>query len=58
MLPVARIFSFTKVTYLKKLIKIESLKDTLDWQISKKWCFEKYCSYDKACQFSTLLGTP
>ena len=22
------------------------------WQISKKWCFEKYCSYDKACQFS------
>ena len=23
-------------------------------QISKKWCFEKYCSCDKACQFSAL----
>ena len=22
--------------------------------ISKKWCFEKYCSCDKACQFSAL----
>ena len=21
-------------------------------QISKKWCFEKYCSCDQACQFS------
>ena len=24
------------------------------WQISKKWCFEKYCCYDKACQFLAL----
>ena len=23
-------------------------------QISEKRCFEKYCSYDKACQFSAL----
>ena len=23
-------------------------------QISEKWCFEKYCSYDQACQFSAL----
>ena len=23
-------------------------------QISKKWCFGKYCSNDKACQFSAL----
>ena len=23
-------------------------------QISKKWYFEKYCLYDKACQFSAL----
>ena len=27
------------------------------WQICKKWCFEKYCSCDKACQFSTLWST-
>ena len=27
-------------------------------QISKKWCFEKYCSCDQACQFLTLYGTP
>ena len=27
-------------------------------QISKKWCFEKYCSFDKACQFSALENTP
>ena len=26
-------------------------------QISEKRCFEKYCSCDKACQFSTLQGT-
>ena len=26
--------------------------------ISKKRCFEKYCSCDKACQFSALHGTP
>ena len=25
-------------------------------QISKKRCFEKYCSCDKACQFSALRG--
>ena len=23
-------------------------------QISKKWCFKKYCSCDKVCQFSAL----
>ena len=28
------------------------------WQISKKQCFGKYCSCDKACQFSALQGTP
>ena len=28
---------------------IESFKGTLT--ISKKWCFQKYCSGDKACQF-------
>ena len=28
------------------------------WQISKKLCFEKYCSGDKACKFSALLSTP
>ena len=27
-------------------------------QISKKRCFEKYCSCDKVCQFSALWGTP
>ena len=27
-------------------------------QISKKRCFEKYCSYDQVCQFSVLEGTP
>ena len=27
-------------------------------QISKKRCFEKYCSCDKACHFSALWGTP
>ena len=27
-------------------------------QISKKRCFEKYCSCDQACQFSALCGTP
>ena len=27
-------------------------------QISRKRCFEKYCSCDKACQFSALQGTP
>ena len=27
-------------------------------QISEKRCFEKYCSCDKACQFSALYGTP
>ena len=26
-------------------------------QLSKKRCFEKYCSCDKACQFSALQGT-
>ena len=26
--------------------------------ICKIRCFEKYCSCDKACQFSVLLGTP
>ena len=29
-----------------------------DWQISKKWCSEKHCSCDNACQFSALYGTP
>ena len=24
------------------------------WQISKKWCFEKYFSCDQACQFFVL----
>ena len=23
-------------------------------QISKKWCFERYCSCDQACQFSAI----
>ena len=23
-------------------------------QITKTWCFKKYCSYNKACQFSAL----
>ena len=27
-------------------------------QISKKRCFEKYCSCDQACQFSALQVTP
>ena len=27
-------------------------------QISKKRCFEKYCSYDQVCQVLTLYGTP
>ena len=27
-------------------------------QISKKRCFEKYCWYDQACQFSALQGIP
>ena len=27
-------------------------------QISKKQCFEKYCSCDQACQFSASQGTP
>ena len=27
-------------------------------QISKEQCFEKYCSSNKACQFSDLQGTP
>ena len=27
-------------------------------QISKKWCLEKYCSCDQACQFWASLGTP
>ena len=27
-------------------------------QIPKKRCFEKYCSCDKACQFSALQGLP
>ena len=27
-------------------------------QVSKKRCFKKYCSCDKACQFSALQGTP
>ena len=27
-------------------------------QISKKQCFEKYCSYDQACQFSASYGNP
>ena len=27
-------------------------------QISKTRCFAKYCSCDKACQFSALQGTP
>ena len=26
-------------------------------QISKKRCFEKYCSYHQVCQFSALEGT-
>ena len=26
-------------------------------QISKKGCFEKYCSCDKACPFSAVYGT-
>ena len=28
------------------------------WQISKKWCSQKYCSYDKVCHFSALWDTP
>ena len=27
-------------------------------QISKKWCFQKHCSCDKACQFLASYGTP
>ena len=27
-------------------------------QVSKKRCFEEYCSCDQACQFSALKGTP
>ena len=27
-------------------------------QISKKRCFENYCSYDQVCQFSASQGTP
>ena len=27
-------------------------------QISKKWCFEKYRSWNQECQFSALWGTP
>ena len=27
-------------------------------QISKKRFFEKYCSYDQACQFTALQGAP
>ena len=27
-------------------------------QISKKWFFEKYCSYDQVCQFSAYRVHP
>ena len=37
-------------------VKTFDVKDT--WQIYKKRCFEKYCSCNKACQFSALQGTP
>ena len=33
-------------------VKTFDVKDT--WQIYKKRCFEKYCSCNKACQFSAL----
>ena len=29
-----------------------------DQQISEKWCFEKHCSCNQACQFSVSQSTP
>ena len=44
---------------LLRLYKIHSAWQLkAHWQISKKLCFEKYCSCDKACQFLALQGTP
>ena len=40
------------VLYFTSLITGEKLKT--HWQISKKRCFEKYCSCDQACQFPAL----
>ena len=37
--------------FIKKILKAHR-------QISKKRCFEKYCSCDQACQFSASWGTP
>ena len=37
--------------FLKMALKVHR-------QISKKRCFEKYCSYDQVFQFSVLQGTP
>ena len=44
------VFFNTDILYLKHL--------NVHRQISKKRFFEKYCSCDKACQFSALQGTP
>ena len=36
---------------LRWIYGVENLLLNAKWQISKKYCFEKYCSIDKACQF-------
>ena len=39
-------------------IKYLTLNLKAQWQISKKWCSNKYCSCDETCQFSAFKGTP
>ena len=53
-------FGLLKVLYKTAKVRnhrsIDNTTNTLKGyrQISKTRCFEKYCSCDKACQFSTL----
>ena len=46
-------FDFKMVMFKFKIFLLKAHQ-----QISKKWCFENYCSCDKSCQFSALYGTP
>ena len=52
-------FEITKCTWWIRLFSTNSGFEFLKAprQISKKRCFEEYCSCDQACQFSALWGT-
>ena len=52
------ILSFIFLIWMEQFWIWFSRKLKAHWQISKEWCFEKYCSCDQVCQVSALWGAP